>query len=180
MTHEELEAIEARCNAATPGPWEWDVNSVSKIVHLRTVHSGRYYVMGFKRFGTKGAAPTFQVYEKHEGPLHERGSKGMFRADDLAKSYPGKEHHEGYDDYIDHPDAEFIAHSKQDVASLIAEVKRLINERNAAMDDMFPSARQSGNACFLCVRWCDCPEYLQAKCVSNGFSAWQWRGVQEG
>ena len=62
MTYEELEVIEARCNAATPGPWEWDVNSVSKIVHLRTAHSGRYYVMGFKRFGTKGAAPTFQVY----------------------------------------------------------------------------------------------------------------------
>ena len=71
MTHEELEAIEARCNAATPGPWEWDVNSVCKIVHLRTAHSGRYYVMGFKRFGTKGAAPTFQVYEKHEGPLQD-------------------------------------------------------------------------------------------------------------
>jgi len=174
MTREELEAIEARCNAATPGPWEWDVNSVSKIVHLRTVHSGRYYVMGFKRFGTKGAAPTFQVYEKHEGPLQERGSKGMFRADDLAKSYPGKEHHEGYDDYIDHPDAEFIAHSKQDVASLIAEVKRLTRERDALFIDL-----KEGTVCDYCIHANSYNDPPCQECSSKN-DHWQWRGVQEG
>jgi len=125
MTKGRREEIRKRCDAATPGPWVWDVHSHNKIVYLRTDHSGYFYVMGFQRWGMGSAAPTFQVYEKYQGPVGERGSKGMFRADKLTKSLPGKEHNVGYDDYLDHPDAEFIAHSRQDVLALLDALEEM-------------------------------------------------------
>jgi len=134
MTKEHREETRKRCDAATPGPWVWDVHSHSKTVHLRTDHSGHYYVMGFARWGTQGAAPTFQVYRKYEGPLYERGSIGVFRADNFTKSFPGKEHHVGWNDYIDHPDAEFIAHSIQDVSALLEALEESERENESLKD----------------------------------------------
>lgn len=81
--------------------------------------------MGFERWGAQSAAPKFQVYDRYEGDLRERGSHGMVRADLLLKSMPGKEHHVGYDDYIDHPDAELIAHAYQDIQELLEYINEL-------------------------------------------------------
>jgi len=125
MTKEKLDEIMKRLNAATPGPWEWDVNSKCHIAKLLTTHSGRYYVMEFVRWGPQGAAPTFQVYDRYEGDVRDRGSQGMVRADKLLKSMPGREHHVGYDDYIDHPDAELIAHAYQDIQELLEYIDKL-------------------------------------------------------
>jgi len=125
LTKEKIDDIRQRCNQATPGPWMWDISTANKRCLLETAHSGRYFVMGFERWGTQGACPKFQKFRKYEGPVDERESMGMVRADKLAKSYPGKEHHEGFDDYIDHPDALFIAHARQDVEVLLAEIDRL-------------------------------------------------------
>ena len=127
MNKDQIDEIKARCEKATPGPWEWDVNSAHKFVNLMTIHSGRFYVMGFERWGAQGAAPKFQVYERYEGSLYERGSKGMFRADKLTKSYPGREHHEGWDDFIDHPDALFISNAKQDPIANILSFISIVN-----------------------------------------------------
>jgi len=187
MTQEELEAIEAREAAATPGPWVWDVHSHNKIVYLRTDHSGYFYVMGFQRWGPQSAAPTFQVYEKDSGELWERESKGMFRADKLTKSFPGKEHHVGWDDYINHPDAEFIAHSRQDVEALLAEVKSLIaeteclaRERDAAVADLQEAATAISyqSICKLCSRSDCCVAYERGHRPLH-CKGWQWRGVRE-
>ena len=120
-----LSEIQERLDRATPGPWMWDVNSASRNARLVTTHSGKHYVMKFQRWGAQMAAPSFQVFDKYEGPVTERGSQGMKRADKLLKSHPGKDHHIGYDDYIDHPDAELIAHAPDDIAWLISEVHRL-------------------------------------------------------
>ena len=125
MTKEKLDEIKSRLKAATPGPWEWDVNSGVKIARLMTTHSGRYYVMGFKRWGPQNAIPEFQVYDKYEGDVRERGSHGMVRADKLLKSMPGKEHHEGYDDYISHPDADLIANAPSDIQVLLDYIEEL-------------------------------------------------------
>lgn len=113
---------------ATPGPWKWDLRSCCRDVKIVTDHSGQYYVMCFERWGMQGAAPSFQVYDKYEGPVRERGSHGMRRADTLAKSYPGKEHHKGFDDYPDHPDAQFIVEARQLVPELIAAIELLAAE----------------------------------------------------
>lgn len=44
----------------TPGPWKWFGNANSNSVYLATTHSGRRCVMGFKRWGFRGAQPQFQ------------------------------------------------------------------------------------------------------------------------
>jgi len=134
MTKEERDTIRARLETATPGPWEWEVNSLHQFVQLRTTHSGRYYVMDVVRWGMRGAAPRFQVHKRHDGRMDERGSKGMFRADKLTKSNPGKAHHEGWDDTIDHPDAEFIAHSIQDVSALLEALEESERENERLKD----------------------------------------------
>lgn len=97
----------------TPGPWMWDLRECNHQCFLTTTHSGKYYVMGFRRWGLQDALPSFQVYDRYDGPMKDRGSHGMVRADKLSKSYPGQEHHSGFDNFIDHPDARYIAESRQ-------------------------------------------------------------------
>ena len=46
----------------TPGPWAWFGNAGSNSLYLATTHSGRRYVMGFKRWGMRGAQPQFQPH----------------------------------------------------------------------------------------------------------------------
>lgn len=58
----------------TPGPWAWFGNADNKSIYLATTHSGRRYVMGFRRWGMRGAQPCFQP----EG-------KGLVDASDLLK-----------------------------------------------------------------------------------------------
>lgn len=124
---------------ATPGPWKWDLRTSLRDAKIVTDHSGQYYVMCFERWGMQGAVPLFQVYDKYEGPVNERGSHGMRRADALARSYPGKEHHVGYDDYIDHPDALFIVEARRLLPELIAAVEHLsaeLTHTNAQLNDV--------------------------------------------
>lgn len=52
----------------------------------------------------------------------------LAQADRMAKSCPGKEHHKGFDDYIDHPDAIFISESRTLVTELIKAVATLQSE----------------------------------------------------
>jgi hypothetical protein len=118
--NDRIKEIQARCNAATPGPWMWHVNEHCKVIKLLTKHSGQYYVMGFERWGMQGAQPTFQAYEKYEGPVRERGSKGIKKAIELSKWAQTYRHNDGW---IEHPDAEFIANSKSDVEYLLSELK---------------------------------------------------------
>lgn len=58
----------------TPGPWAWFGNSNSNSLYLATTHSGRRYVMGFKRWGMRGAQPQFQP-----------GGRGLVDASELLK-----------------------------------------------------------------------------------------------
>jgi len=125
MTKEKLNEIRARLNAATPGPWEWDVHSALKTAMLMTTQSGGDYVMGFDRWGPFNAAPNFHVFEKYEGPVEMRGGRGMVRADKLLKSKPGREHCIGFDDYIDHPDAALIASAPADIQALLEYIEEL-------------------------------------------------------
>lgn len=117
---------------ATPGPWMWDLNECNHQCFLETTHSGRYYVMGFERWGMQNALPTFQVYERYNGPMKDRGSHGIIRADKLSKSYPGKEHHVGFDNLIDHPDARYIAESRELFHLMIIAITDLLARAESA------------------------------------------------
>jgi hypothetical protein len=52
--------LQSTGGAHTPGPWAWFGNANSNSLYLATTHSGRRYVMGFKRWGFSGAQPQFQ------------------------------------------------------------------------------------------------------------------------
>ena len=93
----------------TPGPWVWRGNAHAQDVYLSTRHGGRRIVMGFKRWGTAGAQPTF------------RGQNSLEDAKDLLKFEVGdpsvtgvaeaRENNSVYRLHIadiDHPDARLI------------------------------------------------------------------------
>jgi len=143
MTHEELEAIEAREAAATPGPWVcWDEAIMST------------------------AKPQCEA----ECVLWADANSGT----DGGRIF-----------YTRDEDAEFIAHARQDVPALLAEVKRLkaeaerlTRERDAAVGDLRASA-----PCKYC-KHCDeklrgfpCSKYSEK--VGNQCSDFGWRGVRE-
>lgn len=127
-----IDEIRAREQAATPGPWRWYVNEHSKSMKLLTDHSGMHYVMGFDRYGMQGAQPTFQVYQKYSGPVNERKSRGMVKASELSRWNQDYRHDDGW---IEHPDAQLIAHAPEDIRYLLdelaakdAEIERLNNK----------------------------------------------------
>lgn len=113
-----LDAIRARHAAATPGPWRW-FGSGGRIrkavkVYLATVNRGRIFVMDFVRSGWRDAQPRFQVRRSGMGlmtPSHELFAYEVEYRDDISG--------------ITHPDAEFLAHSWEDVRDLLDEVDRL-------------------------------------------------------
>ena len=131
MYEELIQRAKALDEKATPGPWMWDMRTAHHTCQLVTAHSGQYYVMQFSRWGMQDACPEFQRFKRYSGPVTERGGLGMVRADKMAKSYPGKEHHKGFDDYIDHPDAVFIAASRALVTELIEAVTALQSENGS-------------------------------------------------
>jgi len=111
MTREELEAIEAREKAATPGPWK--KASLSE------------------DYGAGYGMTTFFV-KQPDGNLYRIGSA------DTSKKY-----------IEENNNAEFVAHSRQDVPALIAEVKRLsaelehlTRERDVTINDLKKIAKE--------------------------------------
>jgi hypothetical protein len=95
----DLDAIEQRTNAATPGPWQWHISRRTLDYRLQT--AGWDVVMGFARWGRNSAQPEFNI----DGLLHH-----------------------GADLDQPHPDAEFIAAARTDVPALVAAVRRLTAE----------------------------------------------------
>lgn len=121
MTDKQLAEIRSRLDAATPGPWGWDISVAGKHARLESKSKGRWTVMDFVRWGMDSAAPRFL-----RQPLLER-------VDEFAKTKPGLEHHAKWDADVDHPDAQLIANAPADIAALLAEVDRLRAENTAAL-----------------------------------------------
>lgn len=117
-----LQKIRARAAAATPGPWHWSGNTDSRIIALAYWRPGfgRCNVMDFARWGMQSATPRFAragdifMDPAHEQVIYEvapaatrRSNPAVYRADIVG---------------IRHPDAAFIAHSRQDVDVLLAVI----------------------------------------------------------
>lgn len=128
MTPEEREELRRLAEKATPGPWEWNVNLKSKSVELRGhPRRMRETVMGFDRWGMNLAQPLFNV----DGLLVD--------VSELAAIVPGREHHADWFRTIEHPDADFIAASREAIPALLAdldakdaEIARLLAVESAA------------------------------------------------
>ena len=106
MNEQELNEIEARAEAATPGPWFWDTNRRYKSTMLKAPQNGGTCVMDFTRWGMQSAQPRFN---------------------DTCASFGGILYTmEQYDKTgLPNPNADFIAHARQDVPALAAEVRQL-------------------------------------------------------
>lgn len=106
--------------AAVPAPpWHW-IGDTRTGPALVTKHSGWRYVMGFRRLGMNGAQPNFPT------AIPPRGHTIMVSARDQIIP------HTDYDTRtfrgIDNPVAQFLEHSAQYVAELLAENERLRSE----------------------------------------------------
>jgi hypothetical protein len=112
---ERIEAIRARAERATAGPWRWEVSLRSHNVQL-CGGNPRFdlTVMDFVRWGMSCAAPRF---------LKATADKGLMlleRVEHWAHPVPGREHHAEWFRAIQHPDAQFISESRTDVPALCA------------------------------------------------------------
>lgn len=115
---------------STPGPWSWFGNAKFNDVYLATVNRGRQFVMGFKRWGMRGAQPTFQVNH-----LMVDGSTLVIREVPYRGDIAG----------FDHPDAMLIVAAVNALPALLdaaeaAEV--LANEIDEGSQDPMRRHRQ--------------------------------------
>lgn len=65
LTDAELNDVSCKARQATPGPWSWFGNTKFHDIYLATVKWGRRYIMGFARWGMRGAQPRFQDPQQH-------------------------------------------------------------------------------------------------------------------
>lgn len=114
MTPEELEQIKKRADAATPGPWFWDTNRRFHVTMLKAPQDGGTCVMDFVRWGMNGAQPRFNDTQKIFG--------GILRT---MEEYDRDQNREN-------PNAAFIAHAREDIPALLAEIERLNTALKAA------------------------------------------------
>jgi len=118
----------AKAEKATPGPWAWMGNNHD--MYLATTHSGRRYVMGFRRMGTQSAQPVFNVNNRlvpaselvmfEVGDGAARGFKAG-KADDSVYRYDIKG--------VDAPDAAYIAAASPDVIRALVLRLREVEEQ---------------------------------------------------
>lgn len=133
----DLAAIRERAAQATPGPWGWFGNTDVHTAYLATKRFGRMYVMGFRRWGLQGAQPVFTTGRAWK-PNPDSGAD--FAATGYVKDGSQLARYEVAPDATSrrdprvyradltgfkNPDAEFIAHARQDVDDLLALVDRL-------------------------------------------------------
>lgn len=110
MSDLDLDAVEARADAATDGPWFWrNAQGRSGAIYLQGARTR--IVMAFKRMGMNGAQPMFPGLD---GLLYESADVNINQF----------------------PDAEFIAHARTDVPALVALVRAKESWIDGAKVDM--------------------------------------------
>ena len=127
----------------TPGPWSWFGNARTNEIYLATVHSGRRYVMGFQRWGMRGAQPMFQPAER-----------GLVAAEKLLKFEVGDQSVTGVDAAkaddgvyrfdirgIDCADARLIAAAPELLIALIEMTEALERDKDPAFAHLRLDAR---------------------------------------
>jgi len=114
MTGERVDVAEearALLAKATPGPWRWFGNLQLRQLYLATTHSGRRYVMGFRRWGMGNAQPQFQS-ESIMRDVPELVERGEIQ----TKEYGCREVLS-----VSHPDMLLIERAPELLSALLAE-----------------------------------------------------------
>ena len=122
MNEQELNALEQLVAATTKGPWHWNIAPKS---HSITLMSGWDTVMDTKRWGMGGATLRF---------VHPTETWILEEAHKDAVPFPGRNHHKDWALTINpaRADAAFIAAARTAVPSLIARVRALETDLEAA------------------------------------------------
>lgn len=142
-TDARLKEIRDREQAATKGPWVWCGNTEVRWFALETANR-MLKVMDFTRYGMQGAQPRFAV----DGRMIHASDLAAYEVHRAAWVDKSKPPYRFDVDDLKAPDAEFIAHSRDDVAfllDLLADRDREIAELKAAeptLDDDQPGAPQ--------------------------------------
>lgn len=130
----QLEVIRERMQRSTPGPWGWFGNTAYQGVYLATRRWGRHIVMDFMRWGMQNAQPVFYAREDPSAIAEGRVANGRHQPAskipiyEVAPSALDKNDGNVYrEDIIGlrNADADFIAHSREDIEWLVGEVDRL-------------------------------------------------------
>ena len=75
----------------------------------------------------------------------------------MSKSYPGKEHHVGFDNLIDHPDARYIAESRELFHLMIIAITDLLAraESEEARAEKAERERDAAIKMLRKIEWCN-------------------------
>ncbi|MFJ8110454.1 hypothetical protein [Streptomyces sp. NPDC096132] len=135
LTAADLDAIEARANAAYPGPWHWRGNTEARHFRLQSPTNGGMTVMDFVRYGMNGAQPRFAI----DGIMHKAEELVEYEVAAWSKDIYRKDV-----SGIGHPDAQFIAHAREDVPALLAEIHRLKEQRKFLLAQLAKRDAETG------------------------------------
>jgi len=168
MTGEELDAIEAREKAATPGPWGYD--------------------SAYGDCENEGNCPHGYTGHQQGGETECESCRHWYMENSATFCGPTFLE-DGEDGGMCTVDAMFVAHSRKDVPALISEVKRLkaeaerlTIERNAAVADLLAHIITNGDGCKYCKHDNSGESYECANCDrydDRFYDQWEWRGVRE-
>jgi hypothetical protein len=118
--------IEARACAATPGPWVWRGNVDIHDISLRSVgERGSPTVLTFGRWGMQSAKPVFNSPDNRGLLQWATETRVQFEVSPDATHRTDPRVYRGDIIGIRHPDAEFIAHAREDINYLLARIREL-------------------------------------------------------
>lgn len=121
----DLEAIRARAESATPGPWWWaGERSTQRISINARSPIGACEVLTFWRWGMQNAKPVFSDNAKCL-LLPDTEDRLIYQVCPDATSHEDPRVYRQTISGVRHPDAEFMVHSRQDVDDLLAHIDAL-------------------------------------------------------
>lgn len=135
----DIAAIQQRADAAMPGPWFWRGNVDAHIrLASRAGRGGEHTVMDFVRAGMQEAAPRFnpsRLNRRADG--RQRGGEDLpvFEVCPYALDRTDPRVYRGDIIGLRHPDAEFMAHARQDVDDLLAYCAQLEQRLGGAAEE---------------------------------------------
>lgn len=123
MTENSISAIRQRARTATLAPWYWRGNVDTHTIRLSAPKArGEKTVMDLVRWGMQGAKPRFQDERQF---MVDVDSLVTFEVCPTAETRTDPRVYRGDFIALRHPDAEFIAHARQDIDDLLAYIDLL-------------------------------------------------------